>query len=113
MSAPVRLDLTLVSGDDETVVFEFREADGSPFVITGRTYKMEVRTDPADVSAACTFTCTVAGAAGEVTATASETQTDNLTAGDPYVWSLLEDASGTLSTLLTGRVAVIAQVAKP
>lgn len=111
MSNPARVDLQLVNYDQETIEFELVDLQGDPIDITGRTYALEVRANPADTGTAdCVFSCTVpVGTDGMVVATAATTETENLIAGDAYYWSLLEDG---LHTLITGRVMVIQQVTK-
>ena len=111
MSNPAKVDLQLVNYDEEVIEFELVDTAGDPIDITGRTYALEVRKNPADTGTAeCTFTCTVpTGTDGIVEATAASSETENLVAGDMYFWSLLEDG---LHTLVTGRVQVIQQVTK-
>lgn len=111
MSNPAKVDLQLVNYDQEVIEFELVDETDTPINITGRTYQMEVRANPASTSTAdCVFVCTVpVGTDGIVLATAATTQTDNLTAGNAYYWSLLEDG---VHTLVTGRVQVIQQVTK-
>jgi len=111
MSNPARVDVQLVNYDEEVVEFELVDSAGVPIDITGRTYALEVRANPAGTGVAdCTFVCTVpVGIDGMVVATAATTETANLIAGNAYYWSLLEDG---LFTLVTGRVAVIQQVTK-
>lgn len=114
MANPAKLDLILVSGDDETIELELVDETGAPIDLTGRTYHLEVRHDRLSTGTAdCTFACTMLNPTlGVITCFAATTETDNLTPGDTYYWSLLESAAGHASTLITGRVAVLAQVTK-
>jgi hypothetical protein len=114
MSSPARLDINIVAGDDETVQFVVTTDGTTPVDLTGRNYLMQVRADPAGTNTAeCTFTCTVPTPAnGTVVCVAADTETDNLTPGQTYWWSLLELAGSVESTLVGGRVTVQYQVTK-
>ena len=114
MANPARLDLELVRGDDEIIEIELVDSTGTAIDLTGRSYVMQVRSDPDSTSTPdCSFTCSVSAPTnGRITASAPYTQTDGLKTGHSYWWSLLEVAEGHQSTLLTGRVKVLSQVAK-
>lgn len=114
MASPARLDLDLVAGDDEVLEFDLVDDAGAAVDLTGRTYQLQVRSDPKSTTAAdCTFTCSMLDPTlGVITAAAAATATHNLTPGDTYYWSLLEYAVGRYQTLITGRVSVAAQVTK-
>lgn len=111
---PANQSLVVVSGDDETLEVVLTSDGTTPINITGRTYVMQVRADPAGTGTAdCAFTCTVpTGTDGKVVCAANDTATSALTPGNAYFWSLLEVAGTTESTLITGRVDVQRQVAK-
>lgn len=114
MSNPTKLDLNLVSGDDETVQFVITTDGTTPVDLTGRSYLMQVRADPASTNTpSCTFTCTVPTPAnGTVLCVAADAETDNLAPGTNYWWSLLEVVGSNESTLVQGRVTVQYQVTK-
>lgn len=114
MAQPANVDLVLVAGDDETVEVTITTDGSTPVNITGRTYAMQVRADPAGVGTAeCVFTCTAAtGTDGKVTCVAADTQTDNLTPGDGYWYDLVETVGTTTTTLIRGRVTAIQKVTK-
>lgn len=111
---PSRLDLDIVAGDDETVQFVITTNGTTPVDLTGRSYVMQVRADPAATNTPeCAFTCTVPTPAnGTVVCVAADTETDNLIPGNVYWWSLLEVAGSGESTLIGGRVQVAYQVSK-
>ena len=113
---PFPLDITLVSGDDETLEFKFEETDGTPLDLTDRTYFLEVRSTPQSTGVAnCTFTCTVPiPVDGVVVATADGAQTSGMAPGKGFWWSLLQvtDSTPDGETLVWGRVEVIPQVTK-
>lgn len=114
MSGPAAQNLTLVAGDDETVEFVMTSDGTTPIDITGRSYILQVRADPASTGTPnLDFTCTVpTGADGKVVCSASDTATAALAIGTTYAWSLLEVAGTIESTLIAGAVDVRRQVAK-
>ena len=112
MAAPAKQDLTITRGDTETVVVTMVDEDGTAVNITGRTYTSQMRTTP-DISAiSITGTCAVTdGPNGKLTATFSATGTAALDPGFLY-WDLQENASGVISTILSGTVTVLADVTR-
>lgn len=112
MAQPADQDLTITRGDTETLVVTIT-TDGSTAVnITGRTYKAQIRTQQDSTTIKASFTCTVTnGAAGQVTCVLSATDSATLTAG-LYFWDLEENASGVVSTILSGNVTVLADVTR-
>lgn len=112
MAAPVTQDLTITRGDTETVVLVSTTDGSTPINITGRTYTAQLRTSPDISIVSASFTCNVTnGAAGEVTCVLSAASTALLDPGY-YYWDLQENASGTISTLLSGTVTVLADVTR-
>ena len=112
MAAPVTQDLTITRGDTETVVLVSTTDGSTPINITGRTYTAQLRTSPDISIISASFTCNVTnGAAGEVTCVLSAASTALLDPGY-YYWDLQENASGTISTLLSGTVTVLADVTR-
>ena len=112
MAQPADQDLILTRGDTETLVVTIT-TDGSTAVdITGRTYRAQIRTQQDSTTIKASFTCTVSnGAAGEVTCVLSSTSSATLSAG-LYFWDLEENASGVISTILSGNVTVLADVTR-
>jgi len=105
MAAPARVPLTIVRGDDETVVVTIT-TDGTTAVnITGRTYVASFAVTPG-ATVVTTGSCAVTGASGIVTITISDTNTDLLT-GSSYWWDLVETSGTSESTLILGPVTVI------
>lgn len=112
MAAPVTQDLTITRGDTETVVLISTTDGTTPINITGRTYTAQLRTSPDIAVISASFVCSVTnGAAGEVTCTLSAASSALLDAGY-YYWDLQENASGVISTLLSGTVTVLADVTR-
>jgi hypothetical protein len=112
MAQPADQDLTITRGDTETLVVTIT-TDGSTAVdITGRTYLSQIRSQQDSTTIKASFTCTVTNAAaGQVTCVLSATSSAALSAG-LYFWDLQENASGTISTILSGNVTVLADVTR-
>lgn len=112
MAQPADQDLTITRGDTETLVVTIT-TDGSTAVdITGRTYSSQIRTQQDSTTIKASFTCTVtSGAAGQVTCVLTATSSAALSAG-LYFWDLQENASGVISTILSGNVTVLADVTR-
>lgn len=112
MASPAKQNLTVTRGDTLTLVVVMTTDGATPINITGRTYAAQMRTSPDAASASATFTCTLSDAAnGEVTCTVSAATTAALSPGQ-FVWDLQETASGTVATVLTGTVTVVADVTR-
>ena len=112
MAQPADQDLTITRGDTETLVVTIT-TDGSTAVdITGRTYRAQIRSQQDSTTIKASFTCAVTnGAAGQVTCTLTATSSSALSAG-LYFWDLEENASGVISTILSGNVTVLADVTR-
>ena len=112
MAQPADQDLTITRGDTETLVVTIT-TDGSTAVdITGRTYSSQIRTQQDSTTIKASFTCTVTSAVnGQVTCVLSATSSAALSAG-LYFWDLQENASGVISTILSGNVTVLADVTR-
>jgi hypothetical protein len=112
MAQPADQDLILTRGDTETLVVTIT-TDGSTAVdITGRTYRAQIRSQQDSTTIKASFTCVVtSGASGQVTCTLSATSSSALSAG-LYFWDLEENASGVISTILSGNVTVLADVTR-
>jgi hypothetical protein len=112
MAQPADQDLILTRGDTETLVVTIT-TDGSTAVdITGRTYKAQIRSTQDSTTIKASFTCVVtSGGSGQVTCTLSATSSAALSAG-LYFWDLEENASGVISTILSGNVTVLADVTR-
>jgi hypothetical protein len=112
MAQPADQDLTITRGDTETLVVTITTDGSTPVDITGRTYSSQIRTQQDSTTIKASFVCTVTdGAAGEVTCVLSATSSATLSAG-LYFWDLQENASGVISTILSGNVTVLADVTR-
>jgi len=112
MPAPATQDLTITRGDTETVVVNLTSDGTTPINVTGRTYTAQLRTTPEISIISASFTCTVTnGANGQITCVLSSAASALLDPGY-YYWDLQENASGAISTLLSGMVTVLADVTR-
>ena len=112
MAQPADQDLTITRGDTETLVVTITTDGSTAIDITGRTYTSQIRTQQDSTTIKASFTCTVTnGAAGQVTCVLSATSSSTLSAG-LYFWDLQENASGVISTILSGNVTVLADVTR-
>jgi hypothetical protein len=112
MASPVLQDLTITRGDTETIYATMTSDGSTPINITGRTYAAQLRTSPDISIISASFTCTVTnGAAGQVTCVLSAADSALLDPGY-YYWDLQENASGVISTILSGQVTVLADVTR-
>lgn len=113
MAVPAEQDLILTRGDTETLVVTITSDDaGTPINITGRTYRAQIRSAQDSTTIKASFTCTVtAGASGQVTCVLSAADCATLPSGQ-YFWDLEENASGVVTTILSGNVTVTADVTR-
>lgn len=113
MAQPADQDLTITRGDTETLVVTITSDDnGTPINITGRTYRAQIRSSQDATTVKASFTCVVTnGAAGQVTCTLSAADSATLPVGIAF-WDLEENASGVISTILSGTVTVLADVTR-
>jgi hypothetical protein len=112
MAVPVTTDLSITRGDTETIVFTSTTDGTTPINVTGRTYTAQMRTSPDISIVSASFDCQVTnGANGVVTCVLSAANSALLSPGY-YYWDLQENASGVISTLLSGTVTVLADVTR-
>ena len=112
MAAPATQDLTITRGDTETIVVTSTTDGTTPIDISGRTYSAQLRTSPDIAIISASFTCSVTnGPNGVITCVLPASSSALLDPGY-YYWDLQENASGTISTLLSGTVTVLADVTR-
>ena len=112
MAAPARQDLTITRGDTETIAVTITTDGTTPVDISGRTYASQMRTTPDIAAIAATATCSIINAAaGQVNVVFSATSTATLDPGY-YYWDFQENASGVISTILSGTVTVLPDVTR-
>lgn len=107
VAVPGELNIVSTRGDTCTLTITITSDGTTPINITGRTYASQVRRNWDDTSAAATFTCTVTnGAGGVLVISLTSSQTGLLESGN-YFWDLQENASGTITTILSGAFVVL------
>ena len=112
MAAPADQDLTIVRGDTETLVVTMTTDGSTPINITGRTYRAQIRQSQDSTTIKASFTCTVTDAAnGVVTCVLAATDSATLPVGLGF-WDLEENASGVITTVMSGTVTVLADVTR-
>lgn len=112
MAVPADQDLTITRGDTETLVVTLTSDGTTPINITGRTYTAQIRSTPDSSTVKASFSCVVgSGPSGIVTCTLTAVDSSLLSAGN-YFWDLQENASGVISTLLSGTVTVLPDVTR-
>ena len=112
MAVPATQNLTITRGDTETVNVTITTDGTTPVDITGRTYASQIRSNADSTTIAATLTCTlVTPASGTLKAVLSAADSAVLTPGY-YQWDLQENASGVISTILSGTVTVLADVTR-
>jgi hypothetical protein len=113
MAVPADQDLNITRGDTETLVITITSDDtGTPIDVSGRTYRAQIRSSQDSRTVKASFVCVVSnGAAGQVTCTLSAADSSTLPSGQ-YFWDFEENASGVVTTILSGNVTVTADVTR-
>lgn len=112
MAQPADQDLIITRGDTETIVVTIQDESGSVIDIMGRTYRAQIRTSQDSTTVKASFTCTVPyGTDGKVNCVLDADDSATLTPG-LHFWDLEENASGIISTILSGNVTVLADVTR-
>lgn len=112
MAVPADQDLEITRGDTEVVVVTITSDGSTPVNITGRVYTAQIRSTPDSSTVKASFTCTITNAAGGVVACTLSASSSALLNAGKYFWDLQENASGVISTLLSGTVTVYADVTR-
>ena len=111
MAIPGEASVAITRGDTTTLVITLTDNSG-PINITGRTYRAQVRSNTEDANPEVSFTCTLTTPlSGVLTCVLSASQTATLEPGNHF-WDLEENASGVISTVLSGVFAVLADVTR-
>lgn len=112
MAVPADQDLTITRGDTETLVMSIMAGESTPVDITGRTYRAQIRSQQDSTTIKASFTCVVtSGASGQVTCTLAAVDSASLSPG-LYFWDFEENATGVVSTIISGNVTVLADVTR-
>ena len=109
---PATFNLTIRTGDTETVSVTLQNENGTPVDIDGRTYAAQLRTNASNSTILASFTCAIVNAAlGTLTASLTAAQTEALTPG-LAVWDLQETDGSSVTTLLAGQVTIVQDVTR-
>ena len=109
MSAAATVNIETYVGDDVAQVVTFVGSDGVTAInITGRTYVAQIFTAAGAVAGSFT-TAVPTGTDGIVNITLPDATTTSLGAG-VWRWSLVETASGVITTLLVGTFTITSEV---
>lgn len=112
MAVPAETNIVITRGDTTTLSITITSNGTTPIDITGRTYRAQVRSNTEDTSYELAFTCTLTTpASGVLTCVLSAAQTATLEPGN-HTWDLEENASGVVSTILSGTFTVLADVTR-
>ena len=112
MATPAQQDLVTTRGDTLTVGVTMTTNGTTPIDITGRVYTSMIRQNYDDSLPAATFTCTIiSGAAGTLQLVMSAASTAVLEPQN-YYWDLQENASGIITTVLSGAFVVLPDVTR-
>jgi hypothetical protein len=112
MAVPAEQDLVVTRGDTLTVGVTMTTNGTTPINITNRVYTSMVRQNYDDPTPAATFTCTIiSGAAGTLQLVMSAASTAVLEPQN-YYWDLQENASGIITTILSGSFVVLPDVTR-
>ena len=112
MAIPAKQNLSITRGDTETIVVTMKNSAGVVIDITGRTYRAHIRTTKDAATTSGTFVCTVTNpTGGVVTFVMSAGSNAALTVGIQY-WDFEENDAGTVATILSGTVNVLADVSR-
>lgn len=113
---PIRLDLSLRSGDSYARSIQIQESDGTPTDLTGYTVRAQVRDRPGGGLLATLITAIVGDPAnGTVSYALTTDQTRSLGLLEPVmVWDIELDAGDTnTTTIASGYVSVCPEVTVP
>lgn len=112
MAVPADQDLTITRGDTETIVVTLTTDGSTPIDVTGRTYRAQIRQSQDSRTIKASFVCTVTdGVNGVVTCVLDADDSATLPVGIGF-WDLEENASGVVTTVLSGTVTVLADVTR-
>ncbi|MEY4333943.1 MAG: hypothetical protein RLZZ196_2686 [Bacteroidota bacterium] len=107
---PGERDISIYAGDTYAHELRIRSSSNTVINISSRTYSGKIKIARASEDIVATFTAAITdGANGVVLFSLSSANTANITSGT-YYYDFQEDNVGVVTTLLTGRAVVKAQV---
>lgn len=100
-------------GDTEVINLTIRDSAGNPVNLTGDTFASQIRYQKDDVAVAASFTCVVTNPSGGVVQlTLLPASSAALDDGIAY-WDLQRTSGGVVSTVVAGKVTILADVTRP
>jgi len=106
-------NLTIRTGDTETIALTIQNSSGTAIDLAGRTYAAQIRESADSSTVLATFTCALVGtgSTGQVNCTLPASTTAGLTPG-LAVFDLQETNSTVVTTILAGQVTIIRDVTR-
>jgi len=109
---PAKQDIKIMRGDTEVFNITISDSAGSPVNLTGSSFASQIRYTRDATSVAASFTCVITDAAnGVVQLTLGSTASAALDDGVAY-WDLQRTFGSTVSTILSGKCTVLADVTR-
>lgn len=109
---PAKQDIKIMRGDTEVINVTVTNANGTPVNLTGDTFASQIRYERDAATIAASFVCVVSNAAGGVvTLTLNPAASAALNAGVAY-WDLQRTSGGVVSTIVSGKCTVLADVTR-
>lgn len=99
-------------GDTEVINLTIRDSAGNPVNLTGSTFASQIRYEKDATSIAANFDCVVTNPTGGVVQlTLTPVSSAALNDGIAY-WDLQRTSGGVVSTLVAGKVTILADVTR-
>ena len=110
---PATYNLTIRTGDTETIALTIQNSSGTPIDLAGRTYAAQVRESAESSSILATFSCALVGtgSTGQVNCTLPASTTTGLTPG-LAVFDLQETNGTVVTTILAGQCTIVRDVTR-
>lgn len=109
---PAIQNIKVMRGDTEVFVISLINANSTPVDLTGSTFASQIRYEYDSTTIAASFTCVVTDVVGGVvTLTLPAASSAFLNVGLAY-WDLQRTESGTVSTVISGKCNVLADVTR-
>jgi hypothetical protein len=113
MATPAKYDMTIRIGDTETFSFSLVSGDNqTPINLGASTFQAQIRSSAAATSTIASFSTAITSTgAGTFYISLSSGTTSALTPTNG-VWDLQQNLSGTITTLVAGRVLIVQDVTR-
>lgn len=109
---PAKQDIKVMRGDTEVFNVTIKDNSGAPLDLTGDIFTSQIRYDREDALVAASFSCVLTDAVnGRVRLTLSATDSETLQPGVAF-WDLQRNDSGVITTVISGKCTVLADVTR-